>query len=160
MITDISPIFGLPLLGLMEILTILAGVGSIIIAVAILIVHIRQHRLQVKIASAHLSLKMLEFWKSTVDPDFAIFADKMQRKEVDEGNPTIHGFLEALEEVAIFWKEGTITTNHIKEFFKPELETIPRNDPVMRRLKEKREEGAYERLCELLAELKICDCYS
>ena len=84
----------------------------------------------------------------------------MQRNEVTEDNRMIPAFLGALEEVAIFWKEKTITINHVMEFFGPELEAIPRNEPVMRRLKEKREEGAYEKLCELLTELKICDCYS
>ena len=33
-----------------------------------------------------LSLKMLEFWKSTADPEFAEFADRMQRNEVTEDN--------------------------------------------------------------------------
>ena len=155
MVTDISPIFGLTLLDLMGILTVVAGVGSLIIAGAIIVVHIRQHGLQVKIASAHLSLKMLGFWTWSVDKGFAKFADKMHAGTVKEGENGIQQYLDILEEIATFWKEGTITYNHVKEFFKPELETIPKNEPVMLFLKEKEKEGAYGNLGELLNQLQI-----
>ena len=64
-------------------------------------------------------------------------------------------FLGALEEVAIFWKEGTIIDNHIKEFFGTELKAISKNEPVIRRLEEKRKEGVYANLWELYKKPEI-----
>ena len=82
----------------------------------------------------------------------------MQAGKVEETNHMITQYLDVLEEIAVFWKEGTITINHIKEFFKPELEAIPKNEPVIRMLKKKEKEGAYENLCELLNKLKVHSC--
>ena len=150
MATDISQTFGLTLLELMEIMTVVAGIGSSCVAVVVLFVHLRQHKIQIRATSADLALKMLEYWSESRYPDFAEFIERLHASKVAEDDPKIPLFLGALEEVAIFWKEGTITDNHVKEFFGPDLRGILKNDPVHNYLKERHKGSTYANLWELL----------
>ena len=136
-VTEISPIFGLTLLELTEFLNIVAGVGSIIIAGAIICVHWHQHRLQIKSNSADLITRIREDWSMSRNPEFGKFLQKLAKGIVTANDPMIPPFIRVLEKVAIFWEEGTLTKNHVKEFFGANLKHIVDNKPVHDYLKDR-----------------------
>lgn len=135
MITEISPIFGLSLLELVEILDIIAAFSAGIVAGAILFVHRRQHNLQIKANSADLVTRIREDWSMSRNPDFAEFLKKLGNKSVEDGDQMIPRFVRVLEKVAIFADEGTITENHVREFFGGNLRHVTGNKPVHEYLK-------------------------
>ena len=123
-VTEISPIFGLTLLEMIEYTTFLIP-GAIIAAAGITgtfsLISILQNKknleMQNKIASASLVHKHLEPWY--VDKRFgeivlalekpnAGFADKEQ----------VHYVLAKFENIAILWKDKLFTEIHVREFLR------------------------------------------
>ena len=90
LVTEISPIFGLTLLGLIELLTIVIAVSSLVVAVIIGVTHWRQQAKQNKITSASLVLKWFEEWdKNTSFSDMMLKLEKRNAKFTDE-NDDVH----------------------------------------------------------------------
>ena len=131
-----------------------AGSGSIAIAGVILYTHFRQHAIQIKATSAKLSLRMADYWSVSKHADFAEFAELVWESKVQKDDPRIAVYLDKLEEVAIFWEEGTITNNHGREFFGPDLDAVLKNDPVYNYLKENQNENTYKNLWNLIRNQK------
>ena len=128
MVTEISPIFGLTFMGIMEILTMLAGFGSIVVAAAILYTH----RGQKKIASANLVYKYKGAWRT--DKDFTDFLDKIKDPdvEVDLKNDPVYSTIDHFEDIAILWHEKVLDFNQVKEFFGTDLANINHNASMKR----------------------------
>ena len=130
MVTDISPIFGLPLVGLVDIATFV-GVGAIAASGVIAYVIYRGNKAQLeqqkKVNSATLALKILENWSESKHPRFTGFLDRLERSEVTKNDPDMDMFLDEFENIAIFWKDGTLTETHVNEFFGTNLEQISAN---------------------------------
>ena len=150
MVTDISPIFGLTLLELVEWVTIMAPVISAMAVGALLLIHYRQHGLQQRLISAQLSLKMLEHWEDDKHKNFADFMERVANSEVEEDNPYIGNYLSVWEEIAVLCNEGTITKNHRKEFFEPDLKAMHDNTVVCGYLKKKHTKTTYHNLWKLM----------
>ena len=152
--TDINPILG-ALLILIDLATIIgAGVGilaSCIIACTIHSTNKKQLEQQKKIDSARLSQKMLEYWDDKKHKDFSdmvcIVFDNSKMKDDDS---RISHYLSIWEEIAVFCNEGIIIKNHMKEFFKGDLEAIRNNTIVYKYLEKKHTETTYHNLWELI----------
>ena len=163
MVTDISPILGMPLVSAIEAGSLFIGIAiAVSIAFNVAIARWQQSKYnkeqerQTKVASAQLSLKLLERWDYKTNPEFAKFTTNIEKRKVKDDD-LIARYLDALEEVSIFWRDGTITFNHVKELFTPEFKVIDGNEPALRVLKKEREidKNAYKNLCELLTKLEI-----
>lgn len=46
-------------------------------------------------------------------------------------------FLHLLEDIAVFWKEGTLIDNHVKEFFAPNVKMASGNDVISAYIEER-----------------------
>ena len=144
-VTEISPIFGLSLLEMVEIavLSILVGAmvgigSSLIIAYTIhkrniaLLEHqkktssdtLEQQRI---INSAKLSILFLEYWKEEKHEKFQDYLKKIQKSKINILDREISTILTIFEDIAIFWKEGILTDNHVKQFFGNPLRDIRDN---------------------------------
>ena len=150
MATDISPIFGMSLLGLVELIAIIPMIISIGAVLALMFIHRNQHGLQQRLVSAQLSLKMLEYWDPLKHGDFANFVELVSNSEVGEDDHYIGNYLSVWEEIAVLCNEGTITENHRKEFFEPDLQAIRDNTAVCSYLQEKHTKTTYHNLWELM----------
>ena len=117
MATDISPIFGISLLELVEWITIIPMIISIGVVLALVLIYRSQHGLQQRLVSAQLSLKMLEYWDDSKHKDFADLVELIPLSKVKEDDPRIGSYLSIWEEIAVFCNEKTITNTHMKEFF-------------------------------------------
>lgn len=127
MITEISPIFGLNLLSILEILTIITGFSSLVVAVAILYTYTGQK----KIASANLVVKYLEPW--TKDKQFGDMILKLEKPNAQFTNENqVHSMLSKFEDIAILWKDKTLTKTHVREFFGRDIIRINTNESVMK----------------------------
>ena len=142
MITEISPIFGLSLLGLVEttvlsvIVGAIVGIGSsVIIAYTI---HKRNKELleqQKKVNSAQLALKLLESWnKTNVLMQMLLKMEKPNVKFTDEND--VHYMLAPFEDIAVLRKDGTLTETHVREFFGRDIVRINANKSIMKILNE------------------------
>ena len=156
MATDISPIFGLPLVGMIEIATLIVAVAILVSASVtgyFSLENIRQTKTaierQAKIDSARLSLELLESWSETKYPKFTAFVDRLYENNVREGDPQIPQYLNELESIAILWEEGVITENHVKQFFVGDLKAIRACKPVADYLKENCTGTTYAKLWKL-----------
>ena len=150
MVTDISPIFGMSLLGLVEWIAIIPMIISIGVVLALMFIHRNQHGLQQRLVSAQLSLKMLEYWDPLKHEDFANFVELVSNSEVGEDDHYIGNYLSIWEEIAVFCNEKTITNTHMREFFKPDLKAIHDNTVVCGYLKKNHTKTTYHNLWELM----------
>ena len=152
MITEISPIFGLNLLGIMEILMVIAGFGSFGVAFVIWRTHIGQK----KIASANLIYKYKGAWR--VDRDFTDFLDKIRNPdmEVDRKDLVVYSTIDHFEDIAILWHEKVLDFNQVKEFFGTDLANIKHNASMMELIEELHQKNIkqyYVHLKDLLEEI-------
>lgn len=77
---------------------------------------------QSKVSSANLILKLLKPWRET---EFKEFLVKIGNHSLTKGDETmLEEFLNQLESISIFWKDGTINENHIKEFFGTNIKAV------------------------------------
>ncbi len=130
---EISPIFGLSLLELAE-HAILIGIGialtASVIAMAGLIINTIQTKRQTKVSSSNLILKLLEPWRKH---EFITALSSMHNGKND--TKQVEKFVNQMEDIAIFWKDKTITDNHAKEFFGANLKFIRDDEFIKNYLK-------------------------
>ena len=129
MVTEISPIFGLSLVELVEHAIIGALMVSIGTLVGVWYWNSKQHKLQVKSTSAQLALKLVEKWHN--DPLFcAIVFDlatpDMKFPDKDKVNPVLAVF----EDIAILKRDKLLTETHVLEFFGRDIVRINANDSM------------------------------
>ena len=161
MITEISPIFGLSLLGLVELAVIVGAfvgiVSSLIIARTIHKRNVASLEQQRKVNSAELTLKLLEWWDGINTFTKLIFKlSKPNAKFTDEEDGVFFA-LTKFEAIAILLKDKTLTENHVREFFGMDLVRINANESIRRILDEYHQEDIdhnYNNLKELLDESK------
>ena len=152
MITEISPIFGLNLLELIEWIMIATPIAIIISAIVTGVFSYRsinqsktqakqsreqidtQLKLQNNIASAQLVWSILEYWREEKHDGFTNFLMRLHRSEIKEDDRVIGVVLGIFEDIAIWWKEGTLTDNHVKEFFGNPLVDIRDNKIMQERI--------------------------
>ena len=150
MITDMSPIFGLSLLELMEWLTIIAGFGSLVVAGAILYTH----RGQKKIASANLVFKYKGAWRHGGEFIELLGKIKNTGAVVDPNQDYVWPTLDHFEDIAILWNQDVLDFNQVKEFFGTNLTNIKNNDSLMSHLKDANKNYShYANLLELLKKI-------
>ena len=152
--TDISPVFGLTLVGTVEFVGIAAALGSFVVALVIWRGNRKNHEIQINTASANLTLKLRKSWSRIEDPEFAKFVRLLheETEKVDVGNQMIGRFLNALEKVAIFRDGEAMIDLHVKEFFGRDLQAIHKeeNKAVYDQLVKDRKDGAYAHLWDLV----------
>ena len=142
MITEISPIFGLSLLELLEMATILipfAIAGSAGVTGWFSYKSIQQSKKQMaeqldmqnRIASANLVTKYKGAWR--VGGEFTAFLGKIKDPDmkVDPTKPIVYSTLDHFEDIAILWHEKVLDFNQIKEFFGTNLSHINNNKSLM-----------------------------
>lgn len=114
--------------------------GPIAIGIIALLIHGLRQRKQTKIDSARLSMELMRPWKNS--PAFIDFLGRMHDSHIDENDEDlIRETLILLEEIAILWKEGTLTENHVKEFFGTIIKDIKNNKIMMKYFEVLREEN-------------------
>lgn len=122
---EISTLFGLTLIELVEHVAIGAisiAVTGLTIAIASLWVSSKQTANHSKISSANLILELLQPWRKD---DFQQFLEQLHDPKITEYNEVkLEKFLNQLEDIAIFWKDKTLTEVHVKEFFGANLKTV------------------------------------
>ena len=137
--------FGLSLLGLVEIAVLVGGIvgigSSLIIARAIrksnraLLEHQEktssaQLEQQRKVNSAQLALRLLENWKeSNTFTRILLEMEKPNVKFTDK--EAVHYMLATFEDIAALRKDGTLTETHVQEFFGRDIVRIDNNKSVM-----------------------------
>ena len=110
MITEISPIFGLMFMGIMEVLMMIAGFGSFSVAFVIW----RTHRGQKKIESARL---LIDLRNQLKDEPFATTLNKLHDGKSSEcDDKDLHRLLNHLEMVAGFSIDGLINERDFELF--------------------------------------------
>jgi hypothetical protein len=125
---EISLIFGLTLMELVELVaiaTIISG-GAAAIGIMLSTTNIIKSRYennhQKKVSSATLILDLLKPWREEdvpkllneiADPNIAKYDEEKLEK-----------LLNHLEDIATFWKDGTLSETHVKEFFGSNLKSI------------------------------------
>ena len=153
MVTEISPIFGLSLLELVE----YAVIGAFIVSAATLIMvgydNDRRHKLQVKSTSAQLCMKLLEKWES--NNTFAKMILKLEtlHTEFTDEDDNVHFVLTKFEDIAILNRDELLTDTHVREFFGKDIVRIAANKSVMGILDEYHNEDVrnnYNNLKEML----------
>ena len=153
LITEISPIFGLTLLGMMEIAVLSILVGATVGIVSSLIVAYTIHKRNIAlleqqkkassdtleqqriINSAKLSILFLEYWKEEKHERFQEYLKKIRKSKINILDREISTILTIFEDIAILWKEGTLTDNHVKQFFGNPLRDIRDNAIMQDRIK-------------------------
>ncbi len=156
---QISPIFHLTLLELAE-HAILTGIGiatvGILIAMGTLLINAIQIKKQSKISSANLILELNKPWGNNTD--FKLFLAEISNPNVTKYDETkVEELLNQLENISIFWKDETLTENHVKEFFGSNLKTI-RDDKFiqiyMKKWTDKNPDYYFVNLTKLLKKVK------
>ena len=152
--TQISPIFGLTLMGLLEPVAIAAIVG-VGIATISLIVTALSSRQQAKVKSAEL---LLQFLQRLRDDDFRITVKFIfDGTKPDNWNESleVEKLLNHFEYIAALYKDGTLDISQIREFFGSNLKMIKDNDAVQKIMSDivKRDSEIYKNLRRLLNEI-------
>ena len=79
---------------------------------------------QKTINSAKLALHFLEYWKDAKHKGFQEFLKKLHQDKISKDDSASLIILTIFEDIAILWHEGTLTDNHVKEFFGNPLRDI------------------------------------
>ena len=161
LVTEISPIFGLSLLGLVEHAVIWALIVSIVTLIVVGYDNHRRHKLQVKSTSAQLALKLLEVWEG--NNTFTKMIRKLEKAhaEFTDKDDRVHFVLTKFEDIAILKRDKLLTETHVQEFFGRDIVRIAANKSVMRILNEYHNEDTrhnYNNLKNLLKTLKNGGC--
>ena len=85
---------------------------------------------QKTINSAKLALHFLEYWKDAKHKGFQEFLKKLHQDKISKDDSASLVILTIFEDIAILWYEGTLTDNHVKEFFGNPLRDI-RDSKIM-----------------------------
>ena len=142
MVTEISPIFGLSLLSMIEWVAI--AISSSVAITGFLSwwnTHQSNNRMneqlesQNKIASANLIIKYLKHWEG-----LGLFGKMILKLENTDAKFTDKGdmdfMLATFEDIAVFWKDETLTETHIREFFGRDIVRIGANKSIMKHVNE------------------------
>lgn len=115
---EISRLSGLILVEAVEIATIVLVIVAGL-TLGITTWHIRK---QSKVSSADLILELLKPWRKT---DFQELLNEIVDPNITQyDEDKLEKFLNQLEDIATFWKDGTLSENHVKEFFGSNLKTV------------------------------------
>jgi len=106
---------------------------SIMIAMGTLVVNGIQIKKQSQISSANLILELLQPWRKQSFKDFLKEIADPNITQYDEVN--LEEFLNQLEDIAIFWKDGTLSEVHVKEFFGTNLKTVRDDESIQNYMK-------------------------
>ncbi len=102
---------------------------AVLIGTVAFIVHWRQYKQQNKISSAQLALKLLGPWYDRENIGLINLTDALSKnKPLKENKGNIHAFLRMMEDIAIFRYDGTLTKNHVREFFGPNVKHCTHKD--------------------------------
>ena len=111
----------------------ITGIGSSLIIAYV--IHKRNKELleqQKKVNSAELALKLLEKWKGhNTFTRMILKLDEPNAKFTDEGDG-VHFVLATFEDIAVLWKDGTLTKTHVREFFGRDIVRIDANESIMK----------------------------
>ena len=161
--TEISPILGLTLLGMVEWIAI-AILISVIVTGGFSFWSIRQSKAQVykqletqnKIASANLVIKYLKRWEE--DEDFKQVIIKIEDANAEFSNKHDVTFVLAVfEDISVLRKDGTLTETHIREFFGRDIVRMRSNKSIMKIINEYHNKDPihnYNNLVELINDSK------
>ena len=130
MVTEISPVFGMSLIALIETATITALVAGGMVAGAILSINYLLLKQRQKIDSINLALRLYEYWDGSKWPTFANFLDKLKNSKVAETDKAFNSSLDRFEEIALCSEIGALQDEHVKELFNGNLRQL-RHDPVI-----------------------------
>ena len=134
MVTEISPVFGMSLIALIEMATIIAAVVGISAACIIAgVIHIsnknllehhknllRQHK---KVDSARMIRELHDPWRNNAK--FKEFLRDLNNPQVTTYDSEIVGqFLNRFEIIATLLEDDTINEFHVRSFFSANLETM------------------------------------
>ena len=151
LVTEISPIFGLSLLGLIDVGIIVGAVvglvGSVVIASVILYSNrslLEQQKKassallgqQEKVNSAELTLKLLEKWDGPGTFTEMLYKLETPNAKFTDEKDGVHFVLGIFEGIAILRNDKTLTENHVREFFGTDIVRIDANESVMKILNE------------------------
>ena len=130
MVTEISPVFGMSLIALIETATMAALVSGGMVAGVVLFINYLLLRQRQKIDSINLALKLYEYWDESKWPTFANFIDKLKNSKVAETDKAFISSLDRFEEIALCSEIGALQDEHVKELFNGNLRHL-RHDPVI-----------------------------
>ena len=170
-VTEISPVFGLTLVGIMEWAAIAAVVGSGLIA---LVIHRRNKELlkqqkeasskqleqQRETNSAKLALTFLEYWKDQKYEELIDFIERLHRSEEKKGDQKIPPVLNIFEDIAILWNGKLMTKIHVEQFFGNTLLAIRESEIMQEAItarSKNREKYVYVNLRKMLSESEKWD---
>ena len=95
---------------------------SIIITTATFLVFTQFVGTQNRSLSANLILQLLKPWRTeSLKP---LLADMFNPNVTEYDENKLEEYLNQLEDIAIFWKDKTLTDNHVKEFFGANLKIV------------------------------------
>ncbi len=115
---EISRFTGLVLVEAVEIATIVA---SVIAATGLIVTGIIYWK-QNKVSSATLVSDLLKPWGKQ---KFKLFLNQLADPKITKyDEKELEEFLNQLEIIATFWKDGTLTGNHVKELFGANVKTV------------------------------------
>jgi len=77
---------------------------------------------QSKVSSANLILEILKPWRK--DPFKKLLGEMIDAQVTQYDESRLEEFLNQLETIAIFWKDKTLSDNHVKEFFGANLKIV------------------------------------
>ena len=156
MATDISPILGITLLEFIDAATI----ASICVAIGIFgsiaanVYLSHKERGQTRLAeSARLAIELQKEWKG--ESEFTSIVGKLKERGADFSGerPNVGYVLGVFEDLAILWRDKTLTETHVREFFGRDIVRIGANESVMAILDEARQKNpknTYNNLVKLL----------
>jgi len=126
---EISLIFGLTLVQIVEYVAMI----GIAIAASSFIVTAYYSTKQSKVSSANLILELLKPWRSD---KFKHLLDQISDPQIKKYDlKETEEFLNQFEDIATFSKDGTLSENHVIQFFGPNLKDIRDDDFIQNFIK-------------------------
>lgn len=122
-------------------------------------IHCEQKKQQTKIDSAKISMDLLIPWRK--NDTFTNFLEDISNSTIRPGNENmIRETLGQFENIAVLWKDGVLTENHVKEFFGANLKDIQANTVMMTyfyKIRNKNPNYFYVNLAELFKKYQSWD---
>ena len=106
---------------LVEVVEIAATIGIGIATVSLIVTAYKTNK-QSKVSSANLILEILKPWRK--DPFKKLLKEMADPQATYCDESKLEEFLNQLETIAIFWKDKTLSDNHVKEFFGANLKLV------------------------------------
>lgn len=133
MATDISPVFGLTLIELIEdaVITVFVGIAAaVIVSVMSHLDNKKQVKLHAKVESARLARELHSSWRNNAE--FQSILAKVNNPDItaypeDEAYP----FLDKFEDIATFWDDDILQDKHVRSLFGANLKKIRKDDHLL-----------------------------